>query len=703
MRVAIALAAVVVVVLPVVSAAGCADVLGIENFSVLDGGDGSPDATTDPHSMDAAGGLDATTALDAITSPDAIDDTPEGGGTGDDASSAPCLGGGLCFPGTCQIGQYACQDGGMICSPQMASNGTLCGSEGGLTSAVCSAGTCKACNTGGNCSTPNSCKKRVYVCSSGSAVCTDVGNADEGTPCTAGMYCYGGVCSACKVSARCPTANLCHVGTVTSCTGGGASCMDTGQPAGNGTPCGTNQVCSGGACVSCTANVQCPLPNPCHVGMTSCAAGRSVCTDTGIQQQAGTLCAGTNKCDQTYTCQGGTCTGSNAVTCKALDQCHVAGVCDPTTGACSNPIPTTPTPCTGSDKCNQTYMCQAGVCTGSNPVACSGAAVCEGGSCQCTGGTTDCSGTCVNTSGSDAANCGRCGHGCLGGGSCVAGACQPIAFVTTGMNSIVDFATDGNVVVFADTGNAEVAQVSTPGGTPIVLAGNGAAGTPDHVVIDGASGMVYWTASGEYGVATRGQLNSGSIAASASACGATTRALTNPGASSFDVLSSSGLSTVSVGTGCLADTTTGISSNLGASLSPKWVFGDPGNGVVVIGGNADGGSPTATIPAQPGVTWVSDDGTYGYWATSEPAIRRASISAPSAVSTVLANPGGAVGGLTTDGINVYYQTSVGISYVPVAGGSTGTLLTSMAGIDLRYATGAVYFLYGGVVYKIATP
>ena len=40
---------------------------------------------------------------------------------------------------------------------------------------------------------------------------------------------------------------------------------------------------------------------------------------------------------ETPTCQAGTCTGANPVACSALDQCHVAGTCDTATGVCSNP------------------------------------------------------------------------------------------------------------------------------------------------------------------------------------------------------------------------------------------------------------------------------------------------------------------------------------------------------------------------------
>lgn len=64
----------------------------------------------------------------------------------------------------------------------------------------------------------------------------------------------------------------------------------------------------------------------------------------------------------------------------------------------------------------------------------------------CTAPMTDCDGACTST-GDDALNCGRCGRSC-GGGSCMAGACQPVDLITglTGLNGL---AVDADRVYFS--------------------------------------------------------------------------------------------------------------------------------------------------------------------------------------------------------------------------------------------------------------
>jgi len=101
----------------------------------------------------------------------------------------------------------------------------------------------------------------------------------------------------------------------------------------------------------------------------------------------GTACDDLNACTQTDSCLSGACAGSSPVTCAPLDTCHVAGTCNPTTGACSNPARPDGTACSDANACTTTDACQSGVCTGSNPVTCSAIDAChDAGSCEPTTG-----------------------------------------------------------------------------------------------------------------------------------------------------------------------------------------------------------------------------------------------------------------------------------------------------------------------------
>src|SRR5437763_593231 len=88
----------------------------------------------------------------------------------------------------------------------------------------------------------------------------------------------------------------------------------------------TNETC-GGTPVTCSASDQC------HV------AGVSYDPSTPLFRSNapnGTSCSDGNLCTTNDVCTNGTC-GGTPVTCSASDQCHLAGVCDQSTGQCTNP------------------------------------------------------------------------------------------------------------------------------------------------------------------------------------------------------------------------------------------------------------------------------------------------------------------------------------------------------------------------------
>ena len=115
---------------------------------------------------------------------------------------------------------------------------------------------------------------------------------------------------------------------------------------------------------------------------------------------------------QTDTCQAGACMGGNPVICTALDQCHDVGVCNTTTGVCSNPEKADGTACNDNDKCTNDDVCTNGVCDGTT----------EPDETPCGGQTSEvcCGGACVDRT-TDRDNCGACGRECGAGGQCEGG------------------------------------------------------------------------------------------------------------------------------------------------------------------------------------------------------------------------------------------------------------------------------------------
>jgi hypothetical protein len=94
------------------------------------------------------------------------------------------------------------------------------------------------------------------------------------------------------------------------------------------------------------------------------------CTDDSCSGLAGCIhtdnsaaCDDGNACTAGDVCGGGVCVAGQAIVCVASDSCHLAGVCDPATGACSNPNQPNGTNCTDGDLCTTGDACLDGSCT----------------------------------------------------------------------------------------------------------------------------------------------------------------------------------------------------------------------------------------------------------------------------------------------------------------------------------------------------
>jgi len=113
--------------------------------------------------------------------------------------------------------------------------------------------------------------------------------------------------------------------------------------------------------VDLCAGVVCGASDGCHeVGV--CDPSTGWCTEPPAAD--GTACDDGDACTLVDTCQAGVCSGGQAVTCPASGACHDAGICDRTTGLCSDPVSADGTACNDGNGCTLTDECQAGVCIG---------------------------------------------------------------------------------------------------------------------------------------------------------------------------------------------------------------------------------------------------------------------------------------------------------------------------------------------------
>ena len=166
----------------------------------------------------------------------------------------------------------------------------------------------------------------------------------------------------------CTPLDQCHVTGVCNPATGVCSnpAAADGTICNDGNACTQTDTCQSGSCTGGNP-VVCSALDQCHV-VGACNTATGVCSNPAAPD--GSSCNDGNACTQTDTCQSGSCTGGNRVVCNALDQCHVAGVCDTSTGTCSNPEAPNGTTCSDGNACTRTDTCQSGSCTASNPVVC---------------------------------------------------------------------------------------------------------------------------------------------------------------------------------------------------------------------------------------------------------------------------------------------------------------------------------------------
>ncbi len=185
----------------------------------------------------------------------------------------------------------------------------------------------------------------------------------------------------------CTAIDSCHVAGVCDTTTG--TCTNPSAPSGtacdDGNACTQEDTCLAGLCVGGTP-VTCVLPDSCHLE-GACEPSTGACVNPVRPDNS--ACNDGNACTLNDSCQAGVCSGGSPKTCIAVDACHVSGTCDPGTGACTSPAAPEGTPCDDGNGCTTSDGCQAGTCIGGSPVACApidschAAGVCDPGTGTC--------------------------------------------------------------------------------------------------------------------------------------------------------------------------------------------------------------------------------------------------------------------------------------------------------------------------------
>jgi hypothetical protein len=242
-------------------------------------------------------------------------------------------------------------------------------------------------------------------------------SCDDESLCTQTDTCQSGQCIGSN-PVICTALDQCHdVGTCDSATG---QCNNPNMPdatsCDDGSLCTQTDTCQSGQCIG-SSPVTCTALDQCHdIGTCDSATGQ--CSNPN--KPDATSCDDESLCTQTDTCQSGQCIGSYPITCTALDQCHDIGVCDGSTGQCSQPIKANGTSCDDEDACTQEDICEEGMCIGTTPVTCTALNQCHDiGTCNTT------TGQCSQPFKVDNSTCDD-GNACTDEDKCISGTCQGV-------------------------------------------------------------------------------------------------------------------------------------------------------------------------------------------------------------------------------------------------------------------------------------
>ena len=345
----------------------------------------------------------------------------------------PCSVLDTCVDGACVgTGALDCNDGNPcthdLCQPTVGcdhqSNTSPCDDGSACTLGdLCAGGVC----TGGtpiDCDDSNACTDDQCDPEAG---CTPVALTgvevlcDDLNTCTTEDHCVDGVCGG-TGSLECDDKNPCTK-DICLVTGGCQNEAVDGNCS-DGNPCTVSDVCTAGVCTA-GPQVDCNDGNPCTTD--ACQVGQG-CTYTHNEE----ACDDSNACTTGDSCSGGLCLPGPSLACDDGDVCTADG-CTPGEGCITVP---NSAPCNDGDACTLADVCAGGSCQGGQ------ASVCDDNN-PCTTDTCDPESGCVYTPTSEVCDDNNpcttedacLGGWCIGGAAldcddddvCTSDACSPPA------------------------------------------------------------------------------------------------------------------------------------------------------------------------------------------------------------------------------------------------------------------------------------
>ena len=223
-----------------------------------------------------------------------------------------------------------------------------------------------------------------------------------------------------STSKICPATGGTGGATATGGAGGAGGTAGAGGVKGTGGAAATGGATgTGGATQVCPAT--CDDHNPCTIDVCN-ASTAFLCSN--VTARDGTVCTDNDACTSGDACQLGICVPGPARVCAASDVCHLAGVCAPSTGVCSNPVGPNGTACDDGNLCTSVDVCQAGICTGGSAKTCVASDACHvAGTCNPS------SGLCSSPNAPEGLACDDALM-CTLGDACRSGVCTPTTVLT---------------------------------------------------------------------------------------------------------------------------------------------------------------------------------------------------------------------------------------------------------------------------------